>query len=239
VDLNIGTLRARNREFPSPKIGRPVCNWNKAKNSSGSKITLELMAAFAQIGTLHGEIGSDHRIAKEEQMDEIGKKMPQLTQSAQHFVAQTNALHNRLEIATKQATQLFNCYPDKQTIDANVFVAACVTILAAFPENVGRTVVDPVNGLPSKLKWFPSLAEIRAECERLTRILHASEQRKADLEKQIAEAIQRDRELAELPLEASRHCGQVYDATRFTEAVIKHGRPIGVFERGREIAYRA
>jgi hypothetical protein len=122
--------------------------------------------------------------------------------------------------------------------DPDVLTAAFVAVLARYPKEIIQAATDPVSGLPSHLKWLPTIAELRAECDRLSKIAQASEQRKADLEKQIAESLQRDRELANLPPQAPREYGQIYDGTRFAEAVTKHGRPFGVFERGREIPYR-
>jgi hypothetical protein len=140
-------------------------------------------------------------------------------------------------MATAYVQILFSCYREIEIADPQVYATACAAVFMHYRAEIGRAVCDPIKGLPAQLKWFPSIAEVRAECERLNEIVHASERRKVELEKQIAEAKQRDRELADLPKQARRQHGKVYDATQFNEAVANHGRPIGVFEYGREIPY--
>lgn len=133
---------------------------------------------------------------------------------------------------------LLGCYRTADVNDPEVLTAAFVAMLAHYPEEIIRAATDPVAGLPSRLKWLPTIAELHDECERLNQIAKASEQRKSDLEKQIAEALQRDRELRDLPTQTPRQRGKIYDVRQFADAVGSHGRPIGVFENGREISYR-
>lgn len=42
---------------------------------------------------------------------------------------------------------------------------AVIALLSAYPDDVIRKVVDPVNGLPSKVEYLPRLAEVKAACE--------------------------------------------------------------------------
>lgn len=42
-----------------------------------------------------------------------------------------------------------------------------IAVLSAYPLEVVRDVVDPRCGLPSRVKWLPTIAEIKEECEEL------------------------------------------------------------------------
>lgn len=44
-------------------------------------------------------------------------------------------------------------------------MAAVTAILSEYPDQVIEAVTDPRTGLPSKIKWLPSVAEVKAECE--------------------------------------------------------------------------
>ena len=39
--------------------------------------------------------------------------------------------------------------------------------MCKFPVDILKAVTDPAAGLPAKLKWFPSLAELKDACEML------------------------------------------------------------------------
>lgn len=64
--------------------------------------------------------------------------------------------------ASEMARMLLGFYPAREVHDANVYAAGMSAMLAAFPLRFVKNVCDPVNGLPSKLKWLPTLAEVRA-----------------------------------------------------------------------------
>lgn len=44
-------------------------------------------------------------------------------------------------------------------------MAAVTAILSEYPDSVIETVTDPRTGLPSKIKWLPTVAEVKTECE--------------------------------------------------------------------------
>src|SRR5262245_22541962 len=177
------------------------------------------------IGTRHSVTGLPHHINKMGiQMEPIDKAANQLTQSATHFVAQVSASQKRLEAAVRHTTQLLSFYPEKSVTNADVFVAACVAILAHFPEDIAQAVVDPVSGLPSKLKWFPSLAEIRTECDQLNNAARAADRRASNLAKQIAESQVRDQELATATLPVAD--GKTWDKASVESAELKQAAAI-------------
>ena len=70
-------------------------------------------------------------------------------------------------MAARQAAKLFGCYPRNDANDPETFLTAATAILASYSEVVADRVCDPLrrDSLPSKSKFLPSIAEIRAACE--------------------------------------------------------------------------
>lgn len=66
---------------------------------------------------------------------------------------------------TKAARLLLGCYRSGDASDPEVYVGAVMAVLGEYSLPVIERVVDPRGGLPSKLKWLPSIAELKAECE--------------------------------------------------------------------------
>jgi hypothetical protein len=62
--------------------------------------------------------------------------------------------------AVAKARLLLGLYPAREVNNAEVYTTGMAALLAAFPTYAVRKVTDPVNGLPSKLKWLPTLAEV-------------------------------------------------------------------------------
>jgi hypothetical protein len=46
-----------------------------------------------------------------------------------------------------------------------VYVAAVVAVLSDYPLDIVTAVTDPRTGIPAKLKWLPTIAEIKTACE--------------------------------------------------------------------------
>lgn len=66
-----------------------------------------------------------------------------------------------LELATAMAGMF---KPDRET-DERAFLPIFAKLFELYPESVALAVANPITGLPSKLKFFPSIAEVRAACE--------------------------------------------------------------------------
>lgn len=79
--------------------------------------------------------------------------------------AETKLRRASAEDASKLARQLMGCYRGRDFIDAETFAAALAMTLSAHPIEVARLVCDPLVGIPSRLKFPPSLAEVREEIE--------------------------------------------------------------------------
>lgn len=72
-------------------------------------------------------------------------------------------------------------------------MAAVISVLARYSVAIIREVTEPATGLPAQLKWLPTIAEIRNECE----VLDAREQRKVEREKQIQEQFAARRQITD------------------------------------------
>lgn len=68
------------------------------------------------------------------------------------------------EIASTFARRLLGCYRQGEANDHEAFILAVIAVLVTYPETVALEVTHPARGLPSRLKWLPSVAEIRAAC---------------------------------------------------------------------------
>lgn len=65
-------------------------------------------------------------------------------------------------LAARLAARLFGCYRANEANDPEAFLAAATATLSEYPEMIARRVAY---GLPSRTKWLPSIAELRAACE--------------------------------------------------------------------------
>lgn len=95
----------------------------------------------------------------------------------------SKAMSEKLTEAKRAASRLLGCYRTGDANDPETYIAAVVSILNRYPLEVIAEVTEPATGLPGKLKWLPSIAEIREECE----ILAARIRRKIEREEQIRE----------------------------------------------------
>ena len=67
--------------------------------------------------------------------------------------------------------QLLGLYPGREITDAKTYTQGLTALLAAYPRDFVKRVCNPVTGLPSRLKFLPTLAEVREalDAERLRR----------------------------------------------------------------------
>jgi len=72
---------------------------------------------------------------------------------------------DRQGFASLRAGMMFGCYRKQDANDPEIYVAAVTAILSEYPDSVIETVTDPRTGLPSKIKWLPTVAEVKSECE--------------------------------------------------------------------------
>lgn len=60
---------------------------------------------------------------------------------------------------------MFGCYRKQDANDPDIYVAAVASILNEYPPAVIDFVTDPRTGLPNRLKWLPTVAEVREGCD--------------------------------------------------------------------------
>jgi hypothetical protein len=85
--------------------------------------------------------------------------------------------------AKKGAARLLGCYRTGDANDPETYIAGVVAVLSRYDIPIIREITEPATGIASRLKWLPSVSEVRAECD----ILADRETRRAEREKQIQE----------------------------------------------------
>ena len=64
-------------------------------------------------------------------------------------------------VAATYARTLLGLYPARDLNDPETYAKAMTALMAAYPKDFLKRVCDPVTGLPSKLKFLPTLADVR------------------------------------------------------------------------------
>lgn len=89
--------------------------------------------------------------------------------------------------AAERARLLIGCYRRDDVADPEVFARSIVAVLMRYPSEVVLQVTEPATGLPSKLKWLPTIAEIVEACESaMAPILRRRERERLDEERRRA-----------------------------------------------------
>lgn len=124
--------------------------------------------------------------------------------------------------AAQFAGSLVSYYPAREVNDARAYISAMTALMAAFPRDFVKRVCNPVTGLPSRLKFLPTLADVRealdAEATRRTRII-------ANARYVIEQAAKRAAEAEEEARFAAQHPGAPERARRVQELLKGLGRP--------------
>lgn len=79
------------------------------------------------------------------------------------------------------------CYRAVDSNDPETYIAAAIAVLSRYPIKIIEAVSSPVTGLPSKLKWLPSIAEIKEACEEYDRFNARIRQAERQRQEQLAE----------------------------------------------------
>lgn len=64
-----------------------------------------------------------------------------------------------------RAAILIGCYRKSDAADPEIYTTAVIAVLTKYRPEVVSAVTEPSTGLPSRLKWLPSIAEIVEACE--------------------------------------------------------------------------
>jgi hypothetical protein len=72
-----------------------------------------------------------------------------------------------MKTAKKAAARLLSFYPPVEALDPEAFIAGLTAIMAQYPPLVLERAIDPVKGLPARVKALRSLAVIRQELDEI------------------------------------------------------------------------
>jgi hypothetical protein len=68
--------------------------------------------------------------------------------------------------------------------DPEIYITAVAAVLAKYPPDIGQRLSDPKDGVAGKLKWLPTVSEIKSLCDDLQAADMAAAKRRADLAEQ-------------------------------------------------------
>lgn len=71
-----------------------------------------------------------------------------------------DAVPATLEDAARLARRLVESYPARAVADGKTYATVMAACFAEFPVSIGKRVVHPVHGLPGRLKFLPTVAEV-------------------------------------------------------------------------------
>jgi hypothetical protein len=72
---------------------------------------------------------------------------------------------DRLSRVTKWVSIMAACYRRDDAIDPEIYAGAMASVLMEYPIEIVEHVMDPRTGIPRKLKWLPSIAEVADACD--------------------------------------------------------------------------
>jgi hypothetical protein len=79
---------------------------------------------------------------------------------------------------------ILGCYAKNDVSDPEIYITAIATVLSRYPADIGARLTDPKDGIAGKLKWLPTVSEIREAADEMQAADVAAEKRKADLAEQ-------------------------------------------------------
>ena len=155
-------------------------------------------------------------------MKPLGEAAIAVTASKQHLTDTSRALNEKRAETTKYARLLLGCYRTGDANDPEVYTAGVIAVLSSYPMEIIRLVCDPRRGIPSKVKWLPTLAEIKAECEAWHAPMRELASRNESIKQQLEEREHLEAEQVRRPT--------------FEELQAKYGKTWGLNPRPEEIA---
>ena len=91
------------------------------------------------------------------------------TKNHSEKLPEKSATDSMRSLARKRARILIGCYRKGEFNDAEIYFAALVATLSRYPPQTIIAVTDPETGLPIKIKWIPTLAEVNEACKAETK----------------------------------------------------------------------
>lgn len=110
-----------------------------------------------------------------------------LTDSSMPAVAGSSSSRPDQAYCLQRAKLLFNCYRKDEVSEPDTYCAAVALVLSDFSTHVITFATDPRTGIPAKIKWLPSIAEIRAFLDEVVESINADVKRDRDLRQQFAD----------------------------------------------------
>jgi hypothetical protein len=115
----------------------------------------------------------------------LQKLTPQLPESGRSD--QNSPDMAALDYALMRTELMFGCFRKGEANDPEIYAAGVAKTLAMYPRDCIDYVTDAVTGWPAKSDFFPSVREIRAECEAYCAPVRRAMEREAAERRQIAE----------------------------------------------------
>lgn len=110
--------------------------------------------------------------------------------------------HSDQATASHLTALLLRCWPDFKPAEHKAYVVALHDLFMAYPRSLGLRVTDPVNGLPSRLKFHPKVADVaealrdavkRRDLIRANALTHIRERQRRETEARDAAAFEASR----------------------------------------------
>lgn len=104
-------------------------------------------------------------------------------------IASLNACSNGIapSEAAHAARTMFGCYRRGEANDPETYAAAIAAVLTLYPPEIVHRITDPRTGLPSRLKFLPTVSEVREACEEEAQVEARRIERQAQIDKQLEE----------------------------------------------------
>jgi hypothetical protein len=117
-------------------------------------------------------------------MERLGDLARSQAASPQQLTTSSSALSEAKKLAAYHAKLILGCYRVGDANDPEIYVAAVAALLSRYPSDIGTRLSDPKDGIAGRIKWLPSVSEIREECDRLQAADVAAAKRRADVAEQ-------------------------------------------------------
>lgn len=92
------------------------------------------------------------------------EKLPAMD-SREHWIAYRRASEEKLDRVKQLAKTMLGCFRTGDANDPEVYVTAVIAVLCRYELSIVEAVTSPTDGLPARLNWLPTVAEIRKACE--------------------------------------------------------------------------
>jgi hypothetical protein len=126
--------------------------------------------------------------------------------------------------AGEAAKILLGLYPKGQVDDPDTYAAGIATILAAYPTDVVQQICSPW-GLPTRVKWLPSVYEVKEACEIAMGPYYAQEAKKQHEEEMGAQKLAHERKYGPIPLTEEQRAANV---ARFNKILAQFKKDVPV-----------